>query len=253
MMDHFISWIEIKRDGETLCLYLTDERVFSPHGKETLLGIKGLDCLGHGAIRTFYGLKSDEGQNCEIRDFWTKEARAKMPKELRKMLKNSKTFLAHWGKMFEKFFGLGDLVYLILYASTNYKALARQLLERRQNLGADVYFGLFTRWEDFLDFDKFFHLICYAPTEYKALAWREILKSPICPFEFVQFFALAPARYKNLAWKELLNRKPDNEDLRTIIGSKFYFRGEWGQVGPIPAPPKYIEKVKKLLEAREKK
>ena len=63
-MCDFISWIEWK--DKILCLEdadLFDGDEYSDLYKEKLKdSVSGDDCLGHGAIRAFYGLKANQGE-----------------------------------------------------------------------------------------------------------------------------------------------------------------------------------------------
>jgi hypothetical protein len=72
-MCEFVSWIE-KRElvkGKPKLYYLTGTQIFQTEkGKELQKWCKSKDDLvGHGAIRYFYGLESDEGTNQECTDF----------------------------------------------------------------------------------------------------------------------------------------------------------------------------------------
>ena len=154
-MCDFISYVEVQRYGKIVPLFLTDDDVFSPHGRETLQGTMDNDCLGHGAIRAFYGLRVGEGIDCEKVNFWDKEAQKGMPEVLRKMLKTSKTFLCHWGKMFEKSFTEDDLYQIIRRAPPKYKVLAWEQLMKRK-----------------LSNDDLFWLIGNAPPKYQKLAQK---------------------------------------------------------------------------------
>ena len=150
-MCEFVSWIEVKKEGETQFLYLTDKDVFSSYGREVLGGSKDNDFLGHGAIRTFFKLSQTEGKEHDEKDFWN----APLPKEIREKLDN---FDKHWGKMFSsKVFQNDDLRYIIEYAPEEWKEKAwAQLLKQKPSN------------------DDLSYIINYAPEEWKAKA-RELM------------------------------------------------------------------------------
>ncbi|PJE58463.1 MAG: hypothetical protein COU81_00595 [Candidatus Portnoybacteria bacterium CG10_big_fil_rev_8_21_14_0_10_36_7] len=65
-MCEFISWIEVEKDGKVVVLYLTDKDVFSVYGLEKLKGCQDNDFLGDGAIRAYYDISGDVGEDYEI-------------------------------------------------------------------------------------------------------------------------------------------------------------------------------------------
>jgi hypothetical protein len=92
-MCQHISWIELFNGA---VLFLTDKEVFSEEGRLRLSGTLHNDIVGHGAIRTFYGLSRNEGIDYEVNDFWNKE---RFPKEIAQYLESPQTFLNTWGRM----------------------------------------------------------------------------------------------------------------------------------------------------------
>ena len=74
-MCKFVSWIEKKElvHGRRKIYFLTSEQIFNTDkGKQLQEWCHSVDDLvGHGAIRHFYGLESDEGENKECVDFST--------------------------------------------------------------------------------------------------------------------------------------------------------------------------------------
>ena len=193
-MCEFISWIEVERDGEKHILYLTDQDAFSHYGRKKLEGCQDNDFLGHGAIRKFFGLASDEGINHEYQDFWNKK---KLPKEIAEKIKN---FNKHWGKMWGRCFQEDDLCYIVEYGNSYWKAKARKQLMKQKP-----------------DHDHLRHIIQYGTRPWKAKAAKQIMENPYREdLLFIIEFGDRP--WKDKAWKRLMKRKPDNDALCYIIG-----------------------------------
>jgi hypothetical protein len=106
-MCEFISW---KKGPDGHMYFLTDNDVFSPHGRETLAGTKDNDVLGHGAITAYYGKETEDFSQGENRDFWQKH---EFPPEISKHLKSPETLLATWGKMLKQYLQPDDAYYII--------------------------------------------------------------------------------------------------------------------------------------------
>ncbi len=109
-MCEFISGYEVTRDGKTIYLYLDDKLLAEKRTRELLEGSKGNDFLGHGAVRLVWGLKSGDGKEFEVRDFWNKK---KLPLELQKKLKDFATLKQNFGKMLENYAQSDDLEYIL--------------------------------------------------------------------------------------------------------------------------------------------
>lgn len=108
-MCEFISWLEIKKNGQKHILHLDDQELFSERTRELLKGSKDNDFLGHNAIREVYNLKTNEGQEGECKDFWETD---KLPKELQPQLKDFQIFRKNFGKMIESYAQKDDLEYI---------------------------------------------------------------------------------------------------------------------------------------------
>lgn len=109
-MCEFISYIEVKKGGETHLLYLDDAAIGSDHGRERLKACKDNDLLGHGAIRAFYGPAASAGVEHELRNVWESD---KLPKELQQKLKDFPTMRKHFGNLLTHYAQSDDLDYII--------------------------------------------------------------------------------------------------------------------------------------------
>lgn len=119
-MCEFISWIEVNREGKKEILYLDDELLAEKRTKKILEGSKDNDFLGHHAIRAVWDLKTNEGVEGEVPDFWNT---GKLPQELQQKLKDFPSFKKNFGKMFENYAQSNDLRYVVKNASENWKEL----------------------------------------------------------------------------------------------------------------------------------
>ena len=125
--------------------YLTDKEVYSEVGRDKLSGCKDNDVLGHGAIRTFYGLTG--GPDRERRDFWAGD----LPSEL---VQAVKAFDKHWGRMWSSgAFQADDLRDIICYAPEEWKIRASEKLLTMKPSNGDLCY-----------------IIYYAPEAWKARA-----------------------------------------------------------------------------------
>lgn len=115
-MCEFISW---KKDPNGHIYFLTDNKVFSAHGREALVGTMHNDVLGHGAIDAYYGLKTRSYTQYERKNFWDKD---NYPKEIRIHLESPKTLLATWGKMLKQHLEPDDAFYILLNAPEPWKS-----------------------------------------------------------------------------------------------------------------------------------
>ena len=157
-MCNFISWVELP-DGKLA--FLTDEDVFSRHGRRVLQGCRDNDFLGHGAIRRFFGL-GPRGTDREVRDFWNLE---KLPQEIADKIRE---FDKHWGRMWRAgFFQNDDLIYIIINASEEWKEKAWRKLLKQNPSNLDLRI-----------------IIRYAPNpSYKAKAAEQLLKQKPSSYE----------------------------------------------------------------------
>ncbi len=105
-MCEFISAIRI----EGHLLYIDNKTLDEKRTKEILKDSKDNDLLGHHAIRAVYDLKSGEGQEIEVQDFWNPK---NLPEELRSKLKDFETFKSNFGKLVTNHAQLDDLEYII--------------------------------------------------------------------------------------------------------------------------------------------
>jgi len=175
-MCEFISWIV---SGGKL-FYLTDQDIFSEHGREVLAGCKDNDFLGHGAIREFWNLQG--GAEKEERDFWNFE---KLPKELALMVRD---FDKHWSKTFKTYFQNDDLRHIIYDAPNEWKAKALgQLL--KQKPGNSGLTGII--------------IYAHAPEELKAKVWKQLLKQKPGNSDLSRIINYAPEKWKDKARKML--------------------------------------------------
>jgi hypothetical protein len=100
-MCEMFSWVEVRKDGKTDYLYLTDKDL---HGLRNLWRRlfgkidANTDWIGHGAIEAYYGIRS--GYHMEVNDFWNLE---KLPKELRPLFKTKKMFVNNFGELFQRY------------------------------------------------------------------------------------------------------------------------------------------------------
>ncbi len=154
-MCNFISWIQYK--GEIL--FLTDSEVFSSFGRKRLEGCLGNDFLGHGAIRKFFKLKDNQGEEREESEFWDPEAQKQIPKVIVEKLTTPELFKENWGRIFRNYFQNDDLVNIIKYAPEPYKEKAwKQLFKQKPGKG-DLYY-----------------IIKYGPRFYKEKVAEQFLK-----------------------------------------------------------------------------
>ena len=81
-MCEYVSWIE--KDGKLL--YLSDDDVYSSHGRKKLSGLQDNDAIGHGAIRAYYGLARYEGTDHERTDWWARD----LPDEIKSHVRSGR-------------------------------------------------------------------------------------------------------------------------------------------------------------------
>jgi hypothetical protein len=200
-MCNFISWIEAreKMSKKSTLYYLTDHEVFSPRGKKVLKDSFDNDCLGHGAIRLFFGLDYLANDNViirdrEVRNFWAVES---LPKELREKIQH---FNLYWGKMFKKFFQNDDLCYIINYGPDIWKEKAWQQLLKQQPSKDDLCY-----------------IINYGPDIWKEKAWQQLLKQQPSKDDLRYIIDCGSDIWKEKACQQLLKQQPSNNDLCYII------------------------------------
>ena len=230
-MCEFVSWIE-HRDQ---ILFLTDAEVFSPHGKEVLQGSRGIDFLGHGAIRAFYGIPGYVGVEHEDRRFWKMEL---YPEPIRKKLKEG--FDANWGKMFA-FFREEDLFWILQnHPDISWKRRAFEALKKHdinanglldiihgESVPDDLKLEVFgVLKERDLGEETLFDIICglFVPDNLRWKALKEFRgrdSSYACYFYNIicnQFF---PDDLKRRAFREFKKRDIDTDDLFDIICGEY--------------------------------
>jgi len=230
-MCEFVSWIECR--GEIL--FLTDAEVFSSHGKDVLQSSRGIDFLGHGAIRAFYGIQQGVGREQEERRFWDI---ALFPEPIRKKLEEG--FDANWGKMFQ-FFRMDDLFWILQnHPDVSWKRRVFEELKKR-GIGINDLLDIIheesvpddLRLEAFEELKKcnlrennLFNIICgrSVPDNLKWEALKE-LKKPRFSYESY-FFGIIygqfiPDDLKRKAFKNFKKRDIDTEDLFDIICGQF--------------------------------
>ncbi|MBI2064608.1 MAG: hypothetical protein HYT62_00970, partial [Candidatus Yanofskybacteria bacterium] len=109
-MCDFISWIESGVGSDKKVFFLTDADVFSPHGRNTLVGSRDNDYLGHSAIRAFFGNTLDYQVKKEDRNFWVPE---NYPSEIANRLSSPQTIRETWGKILKQSLQQDDVGYIL--------------------------------------------------------------------------------------------------------------------------------------------
>lgn len=225
-MCDFISWIEVEKDGEKHLLFLTDKEVFDdPHGREKLDKCQDNDFIGHGAIRAYYGLADGVGEECEVREFWRKDA---LPEPLATMVKD---FDRHWGRMFSRgVFQDDDLGYIIMNAPRSWSRKAWNQL-KRQRPAAYVILGIiaFSRRAIAREVREYFFSRCRSQQDFM-LAIRESSSHSVVNAAWARLLELGPSRANLLelcltgdfgisrkAWDALVKMGPSKRECRRVM------------------------------------
>ena len=109
-MCEFISW---KKDSQGSVFFLTDNEVFSPHGRETLKDTKDNDYIGHGAIDAFFGSATHNLSQFENQNFWDNTP---FPPQIAVHLESPQTLLDTWGKILRESLQPNDAYYILTHA-----------------------------------------------------------------------------------------------------------------------------------------
>jgi len=188
-MCNFLSWVEMP-DGKLY--YLTDKEVYSEVGRDKLSGCKDNDVLGHGAIRTFYGLTG--GPDRERRDFWAGD----LPSEL---VQAVKAFDKHWGRMWSSgAFQADDLRDIICYAPEEWKIRASEKLLTMKPSNGDLCY-----------------IIYYAPEAWKAKASEKLLAQKPSNVDLRDIIYYAPEAWKARA-KAIQRKVEANSEMMRVVG-----------------------------------
>lgn len=198
----FLSWIEVIKDGRIQLFYLTDSEVFSKRGQKLLKDYLRKNLIFcHEAIRDFFELDAEEGDESRVKYFWNVE---QLPQELAEKVNE---FDRHWGKMFSNgYFGIDQLCD-ILYDS-------EAPIEWRNKVGAEIFRRCPEDW-------RLMEIIERTPQEWKEKAWRELLnrdkEAAYCRITKYGCRYGIPEEWRNEAAEMILKKSPTKENIKMVI------------------------------------